>query len=376
MKKDLLNIFLLTLQIAYFSNSICFANEWQDSDDFRFSRPFSSSANDSCEDFLLSSTEISFQIGTQKEVEDTIQQSKDAFLIPRLIVSAQNPFYAQIVLKVHMNYIELLLKKLHQQYQIDLVLSQKQKNKRNKLYNQMTAKLKTASDFERTFNRPDTARLYSRFFSTRQRYFSAMLITYGILRSDLDLDSHLRVLELGPGAGDSTRIIRRLLPHATILAFDKSAVFLKHLQKQHLKEDDEIAPDNLHFFWENTENPSQNDDGLKVIPYQYDFKSHNFPLPDGSQDFVVSIAAAAQYLKPREFFLLLKDVYKVLRPGGYFIFDFGPHLRSRKKGTSLEQYLEMIRDAGFETEKHIGMNFKLNGPKGTFHLFPILLRRP
>lgn len=182
---------------------------------------------------------------------------------------------------------------------------------------------------------------YIQYASPVQRYFSAVLMGYGAITSNLHPAGHLNIVDLGAGVGDSTAALRRLFPNARIVATDKSQIELTTLELMY--------PD--------------------VLPLQHDFKK-SLPFSNSKLDLVTSITAAAQFLSTREFESLLREVHRTLKPGGYFLFEFAPHTQGAT-GLRVIDFIAQMRSFGFEPQHRIELKIYWRGQS----VYPILLKK-
>jgi SAM-dependent methyltransferase len=189
----------------------------------------------------------------------------------------------------------------------------------------------TKERFDTAFEGPLAAELYKDFASPLQYYISVMTVSYLALRTELFSSAHpLRVVELGVGIGDTTKAINDIFNKPTIIAVDRSVTMMRYYKQR--------FPANRFLY--------------------NDFGKTKLNIESDSQDVVISVAAASLYVQPTRFKKLAEDVHRLLRPGGYFIFDIGLNHSALRKGQSLEQFLQEMQKLGFETEPSAGILFQ------------------
>lgn len=182
---------------------------------------------------------------------------------------------------------------------------------------------------------------YARFASAIQRYFATVLVGYFAAKSGVAPETQFTAVDLGAGVGDSAVAIKRAFANAHVIATDKSARFLEGLEF--------LYPE--------------------LLPLRHDFTTA-LPFKGGSVNLVTSITAATLFLNRGQFAALAREVHRVLSPGGYFLFEFGPHT-ARVTGKNVRAFAKSLERFGFAAETVIGMRIHWNGEM----IYPVLLRK-
>lgn len=199
-------------------------------------------------------------------------------------------------------------------------------------------------DFEALYNRPESAALYTEFVSAIQRYFSAIMITYTAVRSELALKERLQLLDLGTGVGDTIYSMHLYFPNSQVTALDKSEHLLKAVSRRY----------------------------DRSITIQADFDGRPLPFKNDTYDLISVICSANQHLPLDRFLGTLQEAHRVLKPGGYIIVEYGPWNQNVERTDTIEKFLDVIDSASFETETRPAVRIEL----GNNYYYPVLLRKP
>lgn len=285
-------------------------------------------------------------------VDDLLRTTDEAKrILNNLLYSQRQPLYLGSDIARYIGPIRDSLYDLYQLHE-ELRYDSDERERRERFYLELTSGLETGEQaFGSVFQRSDVIDIYGKYFSAMQQLYSALMVGYGLIRSGYGPDDRLDVLELGSGMGDTTRVIRRMLPYAYITILDLHKPFLEYTKSLGIGIDRAVH-----------HNLEQNARGRRT------------PLPfgDESQDVVISIAAATQYLHPRHFWRLMDDIHRVLRHGGIVIMDYGPHVAIGKGRLPLDELDEDFRAYGFLVERNIELTMRT--PRGSVYM-PILLKK-
>lgn len=195
-------------------------------------------------------------------------------------------------------------------------------------------------DAVKAFNNPT---LYRALGSNFQRLFSTLIVSYGLIQSDLTKVKKPRILDLGSGIGDTAYVINELMQ-------ERPSIVLADGSLNQLLGSAVEMPD-----------------ATKVL---LDFRK---PLPfrNGSFNAIISVSAISQYTTPDEFSDLMLELKRILVPGGIVLFEFGPNSRAARQ-MSLDNFLEKMIRLGFHPEDDVALKIRVN--RQVF--YPILLRKP
>jgi len=198
-------------------------------------------------------------------------------------------------------------------------------------------------NFRRAYDNETSFEIYKEFASPMQYYFSLVMVSYLALRTDLPLDHRLKFVDLGIGTGDTIQAVLKIFKNAQIIPVDRSEKFIANYSEQ-----------------------------FPGKPFLVtDFGKERLLIGSETQDVVISNSAASLCLSRKRFRMLLLDVVRILRPGGYFLFDLGGSHNILRKGESLEMFFKEMKGFGFDVEDDIGVGVQREDRV----YFPILLRK-
>lgn len=313
-----------------------------------------------CEVALQNAIEVKLAFTTRTERVNTAKNSYNAMLRLWNEAILSTPRVSDDILKNReagrylfgvfskKEFIALLIQqldKLHRQFDIHFANFPEEREYYQRTIAEMAGVGVATENLGAIFFVPESALFYDNYVSPMQRYYSAMLVAYGWARAKQGTQkTKFKILDLGAGTGDTTYAIQKLLPNTELTALDISNSMLSILK--------------AHF------------PAVKTI--QADF-TQNIPLENDSVDMVISVCSASLYPDLNQFKNVLNKVKRILKPGGYFLFDFGhPYSRSQNELGSLSALLELLKYKGFFTEEEIKLLLKIRGGE----LSPILVQKP
>ncbi|WP_109850981.1 class I SAM-dependent methyltransferase [Aquimarina sp. AU58] len=160
-----------------------------------------------------------------------------------------------------------------------------------------------------------------------------MIQLYHYVATAVDL-ADKDVVEVGSGRGGGSSYIKRYLKPKTMVGIDYSKNAIKFSNTQHSVE------------------------GLTFIHGD----AENLPLENESADAIVNVESSHCYGSMKKF---VKQVNRVLRPGGYFLFA---DLRPSEK---IEELDKIFNDAGFEVLKKELISKEVVNAMDAFHEFKL-----
>jgi SAM-dependent methyltransferase len=130
------------------------------------------------------------------------------------------------------------------------------------------------------------------------------------LNGNVPDDRPLRVLDLGCGAGGSTRVLAHYCPEGSRVTGYEFAEPMLVLARRRVYRHGSDAPAHVDFVCQSVTETLRQADGT--------------PIPGGSVDLINASGVVGHHLDPESFQPVLAEIARVLDPGGVAMLDIGP----------------------------------------------------